>query len=519
MPALISLLYGVAAVFGAAFAAIELRMLYRFLRNRTAIRAGASAHGQERHGGGGTQESVTPTVTVQIPLYNERTSAEQIVRAAATLDYPRDRFDIQVLDDSTDETSEIVAGVVEEVRSEGVRIEHVQRTHRTGYKAGALAEGLERSDAEFVALFDADFVPEPSFLKRLLLETRPFDDPSVAFVQARWSWGSRVEGLLPSALALLLDRHFSIQKPTQEFVGNVTTFNGSAGIWRRRAIEEAGGWTADTLTEDLDLTYRCALRGLHGRYLQDVLVWNELPEHMRAFKLQQRRWAKGNAQCFRKLTGKVLGSRGVVKDRLDEAFVLAGYAIHPLLLMSLILWPWAVLYVNRALFWALQGLMSLGMIAALLSFAITVRERDSRLSWRAVGEVLFGMGVGMGLMVNNTVGQIQGFFQTGGEFQRTPKGSALARSDPDDGAGSEASSGGPTRSPAVATRPARVKQRAYSSPLDWTFFAELLVMAYCAFGAAMLIGAGEAFWSVPMFMWALCMGLMVQQQMLVPRPA
>ncbi|MEX2466282.1 MAG: glycosyltransferase [Gemmatimonadota bacterium] len=516
---MISLLYGVAAVFGAAFAVIELRMLYRFLRNRTAIRAGASAHEQERRAEGGTQEAITPTVTVQIPLYNERTSAEQIIRAAAALDYPRGRFDIQVLDDSTDETSEIVAAVVEDVRSEGVRIEHVRRTHRTGYKAGALGEGLERSNADFVALFDADFVPEPSFLKRLLIDARPFDDPSVAFVQARWSWGSRVEGLLPSALALLLDRHFSIQKPTQEFVGNVTTFNGSAGIWRREAIEEAGGWTADTLTEDLDLTYRCALKGLHGRYLQDVLVWNELPEHMRAFKLQQRRWAKGNAQCFRKLTGKVLGSRGVVKDRLDEAFVLAGYAIHPLLLMSLILWPWAVLHMNRALFWALQGLMSLGMIAALLSFVITVRERDSRLSLRAVAQVLFGMGVGMGLMVNNTVGQIQGFFQTGGVFERTPKGSALARSgagDPDEVTEPSQERGA---SPAVATQRARVRPQAYSSPLDWTFFAELLVMAYCVFGAAMLIDAGEAFWSVPMFMWALCMGLMVQQQMLVPRAA
>ena len=522
MPALISLLYGVAALFGAAFAVIELRMLYRFLTNRAAIRAGASVYGQERHPGREAQEAVAPTVTVQIPLYNERTSAEQIIRAAAAQDYPRDRFDVQVLDDSTDETTEIAAGVVEELRQRGVRIEHIRRSHRKGYKAGALSEGLERSDAEFVALFDADFVPEPTFLARLLTEARPFDDPTVAFVQARWAWGKRARGLLPAALALLLDRHFSIQKPTQEFIGNVTTFNGSAGIWRRRAIEEVGGWTSDTLTEDLDLSYRCALQGWHGRYLQDVLVSNELPEHMRAFKLQQRRWAKGNAQCFRKLTGRVLGSSGVVRDRLDEAFVLAGYAIHPLLLMSLVLWPWAVLYVNRTLFWVLQGLMSLGMMAALLSFVITVRERDTRLSLRSVGEVLFGMGVGMGLMVNNTVGQIQGFLQSGGVFERTPKGSALAAS-ADEGAdpapGGVAGVAGVTPSQAVVTRNARVKPRAYSSPLDWTFFAELLVIVYCAFGAAMLIDAGEAFWSVPMFMWALCMGLMVQQQMLTPRTA
>ena len=159
MPALISLLYGVAAVFGAAFAVIELRMLYRFLTNRADIRAGASAYDQEVRAADPAQGDLTPTVTIQMPLYNERTSAEQIVRAAAAQDYPRDRFDIQVLDDSTDETSEIVAAVVEEVQAEGVRIEHIRRGHRTGYKAGALSEGLERSDARFVALFDADFVP------------------------------------------------------------------------------------------------------------------------------------------------------------------------------------------------------------------------------------------------------------------------------------------------------------------------------------------------------------------------
>ncbi|MDZ7780889.1 MAG: glycosyltransferase [Gemmatimonadota bacterium] len=519
---MISLLYGVAAVLGAAFAAVELRMLYRFLRNRAAIRAGSSSRAQERHADGRAQEDLPPSVTIQLPLYNERTSAEQIVRAAAAQDYPRDRFDIQVLDDSTDETTDIVAAVVDELRAEGIRIEHVRRAHRTGYKAGALSEGLERSDAAFVALFDADFVPESTFLRHLLLDARPFDDPSVAFVQARWSWNGRTEGLLPSALALLLDRHFSIQKPTQEFVGNVTTFNGSAGIWRRRAIDDAGGWTADTLTEDLDLSYRCALRGWHGRYLQDVHVANELPEHMRAFKLQQRRWSKGNAQCFRKLTGRVVGSKGMVRDRLDEAFVLAGYAIHPLLLMSLILWPWAVLNVNRVLFWGLQGLMSLGMIAALLSFLITIRERDDRWSIRSIGEVLFGMGVGMGLMVNNTVGQIQGFLQSGGEFMRTPKGSQHAEAAQADGGapgGVQEPSGARSRAQAVATRRVKTRPRAYTSPLDWTFFAELLVMGYCALGAGYLIQSGEAFWSVPMIMWALCMALMVQQQMLMPRTA
>ena len=504
MPLLISLLYGVAALFGAAFALVELRMLTRFLRNRSAIREASSSGHEERPGAAGAQDTqppregaVAPTVTIQIPLYNERTAAEQIILAAAAQDYPNTRFDIQVLDDSTDETTEIVASVVEAVRASGVRIAHVRRDNRKGYKAGALSEALTKTDSEFLALFDADFVPEPSFLRRLLLEAHPFDDPTVAFVQARWYWGSEIKDLLPSALALLLDRHFSIQKPTAAFVGNVMTFNGSAGIWRRTAIAEAGGWTSDTLTEDLDLSYRCALKGWHGRYVHDVRVTNELPGHMRAFKLQQRRWARGNAQCFRKLMGRVVASKGLLRNKLDETFILAGYAIHPLLLASLILWPWAVVYMNRTLFLVLQAFMSLGMIAALLSFLITVRERDHSWKLRSVGEVLFGMGVGMGLMVNNTWGQIQGFLTAGGEFLRTPKGVHRAKD--------------------RALAP--LAERAYLNPLHWTFFVEILVIGYCLAGGAFLVQHGDALWSLPMFMWSLSLGLVVQQQLLTPRLA
>ena len=292
MSALITLLFGLAALLSAAFGLMELRMLARFLKHRAAIRNAESSNGNGARPG----PRAVPTVTIQIPLYNERTSAAQILRAAAAQDYPRDRFDIQVLDDSTDETSRIVATVSEEVRAQGVSIEHLQRRRRVGYKAGALASGLERSQSEFVAVFDADFVPEKGFLRAMLEQKQPFRDPEVAFAQARWAWGSQQrDGWLSKVLALLLDRHFRIQKPTRAHVGHVTTFNGSGGIWRRAAIDDAGGWTSDTLTEDLDLSYRCALAGWHGRYLHDVQVLNELPGHMRAFKVQQRRWAKGTS--------------------------------------------------------------------------------------------------------------------------------------------------------------------------------------------------------------------------------
>lgn len=493
MSLLITALYGLAALFGAAFAAVELRMLARFLRHRSEIRSKMWRLTEDA----GLDRASAPTVTIQLPLYNERNAADRIIRAAAAQEYPKDRFDIQVLDDSTDETTAIVSKVVDDLRAEGVHIEVLHRDHRMGYKAGALAEGLERSGSEYVAVFDADFAPEPTFLRRLLLDSKAFDDPSVAFVQARWAWGTTDdESWLASTLALLLDRHFQIQKPVREYVGNVTTFNGSGGIWRRAAIDAAGGWASDTLTEDLDLSYRCALAGWKGRYLHEVKVLNELPGHMRAFKLQQRRWAKGNAQCFRKLTRSVMRAGALVEDKWDEAFMLAGYAIHPLLLASLILWPWAVLYVDRTLFWILQGFMSLGIVAAVVSFFVTVRERDPEWRVSSLGKVVAGLCVGMGLMVNNTVGQIQGFFSSGGEFARTPK---LASAHDDD------------------VIVAMGADTPYASPLHWTFFVELLVMAYCVAGAIFLVQRGEGLWSLAMVFWALCLGLMIQQQV-APTP-
>ncbi|MGD8601500.1 MAG: glycosyltransferase [Gemmatimonadota bacterium] len=487
-------MFAVAALSAAAFAFVEMRMLWRFLQHRAEIREMASSHVRVAAGG---RDVEPPTATIQIPLYNERTTAEQIILAAAAQDYPRDRFDIQVLDDSTDDTKEIVAEVVDRVRATGVRIEHIHRTDRSGYKAGALAAGLERSDAEFVAIFDADFVPGENFLRGLLVDEGYFDDPKVAFVQARWAWGGEVRGFLASALALLLDRHFFVQKPTRAYLGNVMTFNGSGGVWRRAAVEEAGGWSADTLTEDLDLSYRCALRGWHGVYTKDVAVPNQLPAHMRAFKMQQHRWAKGNAQCFRSLTGRVMASKDVLRDRWDEAFLLAGYAIHPILLATLLLWPWAVLYMDRLLFLVLQFLPAVAVIVAPLSFVVTVQERDGSWSFRSLRDVIAGLCVGIGLMINNTAGQLAGFLTRGGEFVRTPKDSS--EEEEKEGA-----------------KP--VRRRSYQVPLHWTFFAELLLIGYCVFGATLLISKGEGLWAMPLLFWGACVGLVAQLQ-LVPRAA
>lgn len=495
MPNLLTALYLLAAGLAAGPALFELRLIARFLVHRGRIRDAVRG----RDDAAVPPAGEAPTVTIQIPLYNERTAAEQIILAAAAQDYPLDRMDIQVLDDSTDETADIVAQLVGSLRAAGVRIEHVRRERRVGFKAGALAHGLERSQAEFVAIFDADFTPDPTFLERTLLRGRAFGDPDVAFVQARWAWSGAQTGIFHSAVALLMDRHFFIQKPTRAFMGNVTVFNGSAGIWRRAAIDDVGGWSSDTLTEDLDLSYRCALGGWKGRYLRDVTVSSELPGNMRAFKLQQHRWARGNAQCMRKLTGRVLNSPGVIHERWEEAQYLAGYVVHPILLANLLLWPWAVLSVDRRLFLVLQLFLAAFNLVAPLSFLLVLKERGDRITGASVLRVVAGMCLGIGLMIANTVGQVQGFLSHHGEFTRTPKA-------PRAGRGADAAS------------------RRYRSALHWTFFLELITIAYCAVGLDLLVERGQALWAFPMLFWGACLMLVVVLQWLdtetsVPSPA
>ena len=499
MPFILSALFIMAAVLAAAPALFEVRLLTRFLHHRAGIREAARGRGD---GGGATPDGDVPSVTIQIPLYNERTTAEQVILAAAAQDYPLDRYDIQVLDDSTDETAVIVARLVATLRARGIRIEQLRREHRVGFKAGALAMGLERSAAEFVAMFDADFTPDPTFLRRILVREAAFEDATVAFVQARWSWSGPTAGLFHSAIGLLMDRHFFIQKPTRAFMGNVTVFNGSAGIWRRAAIDAVGGWSADTLTEDLDLSYRCALAGWKGRYLRDVSVPSELPGDMRAFKLQQHRWARGNAQCMRKLTGRVLNSPGVIRERWEEAQYLAGYAVHPILLANLLLWPWAVLNMDRRLFLFVQLFLVVFNLVAPLSFLLALKERGDALTPTSVLRVAAGMCLGIGLMIANTVGQVQGLLSARGEFARTPKavrpaGDELAR--------------------LGAARP-------YASALHWTFFLEILAIGYCAAGFSLLILRGQALWAFPMLFWGSCLSLVALLQWIpaaspLPRPA
>ncbi|NNE70592.1 MAG: glycosyltransferase, partial [Rhodothermales bacterium] len=247
-----------------------------------------------------------PLVTIQIPLYNEALVADRVIAACARQDYPRDRMEIQVLDDSTDETVRVVADAVRFWRKQGVRMVHLRRTHRTGYKAGALAEGLKVAQGDLVAMFDADFVPPREFLRRMVPH---FASRDTGFVQARWGHLNDAAGTLTRLQAFGLDAHFAIEQTARTVSGYPAGFNGTAGIWRKSCIEDAGGWSADTLTEDLDLSYRAQLRGWKMVYLPRIVVPAELPMEMGGFRAQQHRWTKGMTQTALKLVGTLVRSR------------------------------------------------------------------------------------------------------------------------------------------------------------------------------------------------------------------
>src|SRR5262245_57605688 len=252
--------------------------------------------------------SERPRVTVQLPLFNEMYVASRLLDAVAQIDYPRDRFEVQVLDDSTDETQEICRAKVAELAATGLDIKYIHRSDRTGFKAGALANGMRNARGEFLMVFDADFLPGPDIVERVI---HFFADERVGMVQVRWEHVNRDYSRLTELQAMMLDGHFVIEHTARHRSGRFFNFNGTAGIWRRSAIDDAGGWSHDTLTEDMDLSYRAQLRGWEFVYLKDVVSPAELPVEMNAFKSQQFRWAKGSIQVAKKLLPSILRSKNV----------------------------------------------------------------------------------------------------------------------------------------------------------------------------------------------------------------
>lgn len=275
-----------------------------------------------------------PHVLVQIPVYNEPAVVERALVAAAALDWPRERLSIQLLDDSTDITSDIAVHVVRRLERDGVAIEHIRRTDRRGYKAGALAAGLGRSDAPYVAVFDADFVPPPGWLRGAMAAL--LAEPKAAFVQTRIEWGNGARTWLTRAQRLMQDAHFAVEQDVRARRGVPFQFNGTGGIWRRAAVEEAGGWSHDTLSEDLDLVLRTSLAGWHGVFLMEPHVVGELPEKLDSFSAQQSRWSKGFVQVARKLLGPIWSSGWSGEAKFTTTIALAQQLIFPVLAVGIV---------------------------------------------------------------------------------------------------------------------------------------------------------------------------------------
>ncbi len=362
-----------------------------------------------------------PSLTVQVPLYNEMYVAARVIEAVAGFDWPHDLLDIQILDDSTDETSAIAASAVAAARARGIDIVHLRRRDRTGYKAGALAAGLETAKGEFVAVFDADFVPAPNFARALMDH---FTDPRVGMVQARWGHLNRTGSLLTRAQSILLDGHFVVEHAARNRSGRFFNFNGTAGIWRRACIDDAGGWQHDTLTEDLDLSYRAQLNGWRFVFAGTTVAPAELPVEMGAFKSQQHRWAQGSVQTAVKLLPRILKSALPMRVKLESVFHLTANAGYLLMVALTILIGPAVWY-RRGIGAKELALIDLPLIAtSLVSIAVfyLVSQREAYGHWRdAVRYLPVLMVVGVGISINNTRAVVAGLIGGDSEFRRTPK--------------------------------------------------------------------------------------------------
>ncbi len=362
-----------------------------------------------------------PHVTIQLPMYNEMYVAERLIDAVVLMDYPREKLEIQVLDDSTDETTRIAGRKVEQYRSQGINISFLHRTNRKGFKAGALAEGMREAKGEFIAVFDADFVPHKNFLQRTI---HHFTDPEIGMVQMRWAHLNRGFSLITRLQSIFLDGHFVIEHTARNRSGRFFNFNGTAGIWRRVAIVDGGGWEHDTLTEDLDLSYRTQMKGWRFVYLPEYSVPAELPVDIVAFKAQQHRWAKGSIQTAKKLLPRIFRSSLPWRIKSEAFFHLAANFAYLLMIpLSMSILP--VVILRRDLNWGQMMVYDVPLFllatCSVGAFYI-VSQKELYTDWTSTFKYLpLLMGVGIGLSVNNSTAVIEALLNRESEFVRTPK--------------------------------------------------------------------------------------------------
>ncbi len=367
-------------------------------------------------------------VTIQLPMYNELYVVERLINSVCEIEYPKDKLEIQVLDDSTDETVDVVANIVKQKQEEGFDIKHIRRNNREGFKAGALKEGLKTAKGKFIAIFDADFIPKSDFLINTL---KYFTNDKVGLVQTRWEHLNQDYSILTRIQALALDGHFVIEQTVRNKAGFFITFNGTGGVWRKECIEDAGNWKADTLTEDLDLSYRAQLKGWKFVYLRDFTTPAELPLEMNALKAQQFRWTKGYIETAKKILPLVWKSNISLKLKLHSTFHLTNNIVYPFILLVAILNVPLIFIKNAGPYWNFFNFMAIFIIAFIGSFIFyTYSQKDVYPNWRKKIALfpLFMAGT-MGLAINNTRAVFEGLMSRKSEFVRTPKFKVVNKND------------------------------------------------------------------------------------------
>ncbi|ODS31357.1 MAG: glycosyltransferase [Candidatus Scalindua rubra] len=401
-----------------------------------------------------------PKVTTQLPIYNERHVVERLIEAIVNIDYPKELHEIQVLDDSNDETKDVVVNIVKKYKGMGFNIKQIVRKDRVGFKAGALNLGLEKAEGEFLAIFDADFVPNRNFL----CETIPFfyEKEKVAMVQTRWGHLNRNYSLLTIAQSLGMDGHFIIEQGARTWNGFYMNFNGTAGIWRKEAIIDAGGWHFDTLTEDLDLSYRAQLKGWNTKFLFDVVAPSELPVDINAYKSQQHRWAKGSIQTAKKILPQIYKTKDSFIKKTEAAVHLTQYMVHPMMIiLALLSLPLIILLKPFIIAISITMIILLFLIflgAFAPSFLYIVSQKMGYKDWWKrclfIPALMF---IGCGVAINNTKAVLEALLNIKSDFIRTPKYGVIRRGK-------------------------KKMAKYYALPVNPLFVSEIILSVYCFIG-------------------------------------
>lgn len=424
MEIILIVIYGLALSFIFLYSIVQINLVINYLRNK---RKGKSDLPSIEHDN-------FPFVTIQLPLYNELYVVERLIDSITAFDYPKDKFEIQILDDSNDKTVEIVAKKVAEYKAKGFQIYQHQRAHRIGFKAGALLEGTKIAKGEFIAIFDADFLPKPGFLK----QTIPyFMDEKIGVVQTKWEHINKNYSMLTRIQAFGLDAHFTVEQTGRNVNNHFINFNGTAGIWRKSCITDAGGWEADTLTEDLDLSYRAQLKGWKFKYLEELGSPAELPAAMNALKTQQFRWTKGAAECTRKNLARVLKNKEVpFKTKLHALFHLMNSSIFIcIILLSILSIPMLIIknnFIEYALLFKIGSFFIISVLFLSIFYFVSLSSNyENKLKAFAHFALLFPffLSVSMGLSLHNTIAVLEGYMGKKTPFVRTPKFNITANKD------------------------------------------------------------------------------------------